>query len=171
LGIVREGFSIGVVGVPATEEPPSAAGEGGEASAGLELVSGPLVPSEVSRERCEIFWLKVFNWANIKLSLSAKSPRFSAIIGTVSDLLAHETVIVVPVEGSFSETAIVFGVTCPAEVWPAKLSDVSVKVSGFAGIEVSPVFEEVPFDRADHSGLALRLVQIRHLHSRVGAED
>jgi len=46
-----------------------------------------------------------------------------------------------------------------------------MKVSTFASIKVFPIAEKVPFDPADHSTLALRLVEVGELHSGVGDED
>lgn len=72
---------------------------------------------------------------------------------------------------TLGEDAILRRVARPSKLRFRHPSNRSVKVGRFAGIEIFPVMEEVPYDGAYESGLGLFEIDVGEFVSRVGDKD
>lgn len=129
LRVVGESRADGVWVGASAEEPALAPAEGGEVAAGGELLGDPLLPEEVGREGGEVEGLEGEDDLNRELGLSSKSVSTSAIVRSVTEFLAHETVSVMPIVERFRDCFISFKVTGPTEIGPADSSNRSVRIT------------------------------------------
>lgn len=106
--VVREGRADGVRFGAAAEEPAASAAEGGQVAFGRDFVRDPFLPLLVRGERLEVERLEGSNDFERKFRLSSESVSSSAVITSVAQFLAHETVTVMSIVERFSDSFIAF---------------------------------------------------------------
>lgn len=102
-----------------TKEVPLAFSKRDQVPKSPKLFIRPFMPAVVGWKGFEINWLKVPDNPYIHLSLSCKCVRFSEVVSSVANLLAHEASIVMSIIRLFGEFSVCDKVACPCQTRPA----------------------------------------------------
>src|SRR2546421_9666453 len=73
--------------------------------------------------------------------------------------------------GKLSQYLISFRITHPSQGRPTELGNISMEISRFTCVEVSPVVESIALNGSNNTTLSLLCIKITHLHSWIGDED
>ncbi len=152
LGIVSISFPLGSRITSPAKKPSFSFCKRRKASQSGKLSVGPPEAFKVPRKSTEVFGLELRDHPLREFGLLGEGVWLSTVIRTMSELFTHEAVIVMSVEGLFSDCSVRSKIIRPTKLRPAHSSNSCMHVSRLNSIEVSPVIEKVPFYCSDDVG-------------------
>src|SRR5229473_406731 len=124
----------------------------------------------MSRKGGEIFWLESSDHPLWELGLLSEGVGLASVVASVSELFAHESVIVMTVVWPFRDNFISLEVSSPSKIRPAKPCNRCMNVSRFDSVEVFPVIEKVPFYCSDDVGFTRFCIELGEFTSTISDE-
>jgi len=152
------------------KKPPFSSSKSFKTAHPTESIISPFESLKVSRKGGEVLWLESSDHPLREFGLLGEGVGLASVVASVSELLTHESVIVMTVVWPFRDNFISLEVSSPSKIRPAKPCNRCMNVSRFDSVEVFPVIEKVPFYCSDDVALTALRVELGELAPSISDE-